>query len=41
MRSKSLVLFRSKSTGFEEEKMEKAHVSDPPTVWETSSVTEE
>jgi hypothetical protein len=41
MRTKSLVLFRSKSTGFEEEKMEKAPVPDPRTVWETSTVTEE
>jgi hypothetical protein len=41
MRTKSLLLFRSKSTGFEEEKMEKAPVPDPRTVWETSTVTEE
>jgi hypothetical protein len=36
-----LVLFRSKSTAFEEEKMEKAPVSDPRTVWDPSTVTEE
>jgi hypothetical protein len=41
MRTKSLVLFRSKSTGFEGENMEKAPVPDPRTVWETSTVTEE
>jgi hypothetical protein len=41
MRTKSLVLFRSKSTGFEEGKMEKAPVPDPHTVWESSTVTEE
>jgi hypothetical protein len=35
------VLFRSKSTGFEEGKMEKAPVSDPHTVWEPSTATEE
>jgi hypothetical protein len=33
-------VFRSKSTGFEEEKMEKAPVVDPRTVWEASTVTE-
>jgi hypothetical protein len=41
MQTKSLVLFRSKSTSFEEEKMEKAPVPDPRTVWETTTVTEE
>jgi hypothetical protein len=41
MRTKSLVLFRSKSTGFEEGKMEKVLVLDPRTVWEPSTVTEE
>jgi hypothetical protein len=41
MRTKSLVLFRSKSTGFEEGKMEKAPVPDPRTVWEPCTVTEE
>jgi hypothetical protein len=41
MRTKSLVLFRSKSTGFEEEKMEKAPIPDPRTAWETSTATEE
>jgi hypothetical protein len=41
MRTKSLVLFRSTSTGFEEEKMEKAPVPDPRTIWETSTVIEE
>jgi hypothetical protein len=37
MRTKTLVLFRSKSTGFEEGKMEKAPVLDPRTIWETST----
>jgi hypothetical protein len=41
MRTKSLVLFRSKCTGFEEGKMEKAPVLDPCIVWEASRVTEE
>jgi hypothetical protein len=41
MRTKSLVLFRSKCTGFEEDKMENAPVSDPHTVWEASTVTKE
>jgi hypothetical protein len=41
MRTKSLVLFRSKFTGFEEGKMEKALVPDPRTVWEPSTVKEE
>jgi hypothetical protein len=41
MRTKSLVLFRSKSTDFEEGKMEKALVPDPHTIWEPSTVTEE
>jgi hypothetical protein len=40
MRTKSLV-FRSKSTGFEEEKMEKAPVPDPCTVWQTSTAMKE
>jgi hypothetical protein len=35
------VTFRSKCTGFEESKMEKAAVLDPSTVWETSTVIEE
>jgi hypothetical protein len=35
------VLFRSKSIGFEEGKMEKAPVPDPCTIWETSTVTRE
>jgi hypothetical protein len=41
MRTKSLVTFRTKCTGFEEGKMEKAPVPDPCTVWEASTVTEE
>jgi hypothetical protein len=41
MRTKSLVTFRSKCTGFEDSKMEKAVVPYPSTVWETSTVTEE
>jgi hypothetical protein len=41
MRVKSLVTFRSKSVGFEEGKMEKPAISDPSTVWKTSTVTEE
>jgi hypothetical protein len=41
MRTKSLVTFRSRCTGFEEGKMEKAPIPDPSTVWETSTVTEE
>jgi hypothetical protein len=41
MRTKSLVTFRSKCTGFEESKMDKAAIPDPSTVWETSTVTEE
>jgi hypothetical protein len=35
------VTFRSKCTGFEESKMEKAPIPDPSTVWERSTVTEE
>jgi hypothetical protein len=41
MRTKSLVTFRSKCTGFEESKMEKVAILDPSTVWETSTVTKE
>jgi hypothetical protein len=41
MRTKSPITFRSKCTGFEEGKMEKAPVPDPCTVWEASTVTEE
>jgi hypothetical protein len=41
MRTKVLVLFRSKCIDFEEGKMEKAPVPDPHTVWEASTVTEE
>jgi hypothetical protein len=40
MRTKSLVTFRSKFVGFEEDKMEKAAIPNPRTVWETSAVTE-
>jgi hypothetical protein len=40
MRTKSLVHFRSKSTVFEEEKMEKAPVPDPCTIGKTSMVKE-
>jgi uncharacterized protein YdgA (DUF945 family) len=35
------VIFRSKSIGFKEGKMEKPTILDPSTVWETSTVTEE
>jgi hypothetical protein len=41
MRTKIVVVFRSKSTNFEEGKMEKALVSDLRIVWEPSAVTEE
>jgi hypothetical protein len=41
MRTKLLVTFRSKCTGFKESKMDKADIPDPSTVWETSTVTEE
>jgi hypothetical protein len=41
MRTKTLVVFRSKSTDFEVGKMEKAPVLDPHTIWEPSTVTEE
>jgi hypothetical protein len=41
MRTKTLVVFRSKSIGFEEEKMEPAPISSPQTVWESSVVMEE
>jgi hypothetical protein len=41
MRPKSLVLFRSWCTSFEEDKMEKAPVPDPRTIWDVSTVTEE
>jgi hypothetical protein len=41
MRTKSLVLFRSESTIFEEGKMEKVSLPDPHTVWEPSTVMEE
>jgi hypothetical protein len=41
MRVKSLVTFRSKSVGFEEDRMEKLAIPDPSTVWETSTVTEQ
>jgi hypothetical protein len=41
MRTKTLVVFRSKSNGFEEGKMEKAPIPEPHTVREPSTVTEE
>jgi hypothetical protein len=41
MRTKTFVVFRSKSIGFEEEKMELAPIPPPHTVWEPSVVTEE
>jgi hypothetical protein len=41
MRTKTLVVFRSRSIGLEKKKMEPAHVSTPETVWEPSVVTEE
>jgi hypothetical protein len=41
MRTKSLVIFRSKCTDIEESKMENAAIPDPSTVRETSTVTEE
>jgi hypothetical protein len=34
-------VFISKSISFEEEKMEKAPIPEPHTVWELSTVTEE
>jgi hypothetical protein len=41
MRTKSLVTFRTKCIDFEEGKMEKAHIPDPSTAWEASTVMEE
>jgi hypothetical protein len=41
MRTKSLVLFRSKFTGFEEGNMENTPVPDLHTIWEASTVSEE
>jgi hypothetical protein len=41
MGTKTLMTFRSKCTGFEEGKMEKAPIPDPCTVWEASTMTEE
>jgi hypothetical protein len=41
METKSLVTFRTKCTGFEKGKMEKAPVPDLGTVWEAFIVTEE
>jgi hypothetical protein len=41
MRTKSLVTFRSKCTGFEEGKMEKLVIPDPSIVREASMVTKE
>jgi hypothetical protein len=38
---KSLLTFRSRGIEFEEGKMEKPAISDPSTVWETSTATEE
>jgi hypothetical protein len=35
------VVFRSKSIGFEEEKMEQAPIPPLPTIWEPSVVTDE
>jgi hypothetical protein len=41
MRTETLVVFRSKSISFEEEKMEPAPILPPRTVLEPSVVTEE
>jgi hypothetical protein len=41
MRTKSLIVFRSKSISFEEVKMEQAPILVPHTGWELSTVTEE
>jgi hypothetical protein len=41
MRTKTLVVFRSKSIGFEEKKMEKAPILAPHIVCEPSTATEE
>jgi hypothetical protein len=41
MRTKTLVVFRSRSIGLEEEKMEPVQIPVPHTVWEPSVVTEE
>jgi hypothetical protein len=41
MQTKTLVVFRSKSTCFEEGKMEKAPIPVPHTVWDPSTMTEE
>jgi hypothetical protein len=41
MQTKTLVVFRSKSTSFKVGKMEKAPISELHTVWELSMVTEE
>jgi hypothetical protein len=41
MRTKTLVVFRSKSIGFEEEKMESMPIPPLHTVWEPSVVMEE
>jgi hypothetical protein len=41
MRTKSLVTFRSKCTGFEGGNMEKAPIPDPSIAWEASTVMEE
>jgi hypothetical protein len=41
MRTKTLIMFRSKPTGFEEEKMEPTPITEPHTVWEPSTVMEE
>jgi hypothetical protein len=41
LRTKTLVVCRSKFTGFEEEKMEPAPIPVPHTVWEASVMAEE
>jgi hypothetical protein len=41
MQTKTLVVFRSKSISFEEEKMESTPIPLPQTIWEPSVVTEE
>jgi hypothetical protein len=41
MRTKNLVVFRSKSIGIEEEKMEPVQIPASQTIWESSVVTEE
>jgi hypothetical protein len=41
MRTKTLVVLRSKSIGLEEEKMEQVQIPPPQTIWEPSVMMEE